>query len=158
LLRQLTGGLLEGGQLESREILLRPGTNGVLGSTHECSHQGAGSTTLLLQSSLPLLLFAPQDTTLLLRGGTDALTTCPPVDFTRFILLPFLKRHFGIECDLHLRKRGFPSFGGGELSVEISALKSPLKCISLLERGDITSFTAQIWTARESYEKVSTSL
>lgn len=155
LLAKISGGLLEGGTLGSREILLRPGKHGVLGDNFTCDQQGAGSTTLVFQSALPVLLFAEEDTTLLLRGGTDALTAAPPVYFTHLILLPFLKKHFGIECEIDIQKRGFTSFGGGQLGVRISALKNPLRCISLLERGEISSFTAEIWIARQQYETVS---
>jgi len=108
---------------------------------------------LVFQSALPVLLFAPHETKVILRGGTDV-NKSPVIDYTKHILLPFLKKHFGIECDLDVRKRGFPSYGGGEVFVRISPLEHKLKCISLLERGEITSFTGIIWTARQEYQNV----
>jgi len=46
------------------------------------------------------------------------------------------------------------SHGGREVFVTISPLEHKLKCISLLERGEIVSFTGIIWTAREEYQNV----
>ncbi len=100
-----------------------------------------------------MLLFAPHETKLVLRGGTDVQKS-PPVDYTKYILLPFLKKHFGIECDLDVRKRGFSSHGGGEVFVTISPMEYKLKCISLLDRGEITSFTGIIWSAKQEYKNV----
>jgi len=110
---------------------------------------------LVLQSALPVLLFAGHETKLILRGGTDTMSKAPPIDFIKHVLLHFLQRHFGINCALDVRKRGFSSYGGGEAFVTIQPLVYPLKSISLLERGQITSFTGIIWTARQEYPSVS---
>ena len=111
------------------------------------------ATTLVFQSALPVLLFAPHETTVVLRGGTNVQKS-PAIDYTKYILLPFLKTHFGIECALEIRKRGFSSHGGGEVMVTISPLQHKLKCISLLDRGEIVSFTGIIWAARQEYQNV----
>src|SRR5271154_4427387 len=111
------------------------------------------ATTLVFQSALPVLLFSPHETTLVLRGGTNVQRS-PTINHTEYILLPFLRTHFGIECDLEIRKRGFASHGGGEVKVRISPLEHKLKCISLLDRGEIVSFTGIIWTARQEYQNV----
>jgi RNA 3'-terminal phosphate cyclase (ATP) len=111
------------------------------------------ATTLVFQSALPVLLFAPHETTVVLRGGTNVQKS-PAIDYTKYILLPFLNMHFGIECALELRKRGFSSHGGGEVMVTISPLQHKLKCISLLDRGEIVSFTGIISTTRQEYQNV----
>ena len=108
---------------------------------------------LVFQSSLPVLLFSPHETNLLLRGGTNV-SKSPSADFTTHILLPFLQRHFGIECHLEIRKRGFSSRGGGEVFIRVCPLKRKLRCISLIERGEIVSFTGSVWTARQEYGNV----
>ena len=110
---------------------------------------------LVFQSALPVLLFAGHQTKLILRGGTDSMSKAPPIDFTNHILLHFLQRHFGINCTLDIRKRGFSSYGGGEAFATIQPLEHPLKTISLRERGQITSFTGIIWSARQEYPSVS---
>jgi RNA 3'-terminal phosphate cyclase (ATP) len=166
LLAKISGGLLEGGRVESSEILLRPGKEGIMEGEFTSDQPGAGylspspiydaddsSTTLVFQSALPVLLFAPHETKLVLRGGQNVQKS-PAIDYTKHILLPFLKKHFGIECNLDVRKRGFSSHGGGEAFITISPLEYKLKCISLLDRGEITSFTGVIWTARQEYHNV----
>lgn len=104
----------------------------------------AGSTALLLQTALPMLLFAPvlpeealpsslpEPSTLILRGGTNA-SQAPQIEYTQHILVPFLKRHFGIDCGLEisLKKRGYYPRGGGELLVSIPSRIEPLKPIQL---------------------------
>ena len=107
----------------------------------------------MFQSVLPVLLFAPHSTKVVLRGGTDVQKS-PPIDYTKYILLPFLKKHFGIESTLEIRKRGFSSHGGGELFLTVDPLEHTLKCINIRERGDITGFTGIIWTARQEYPNV----
>jgi RNA 3'-terminal phosphate cyclase (ATP) len=107
----------------------------------------------VFQSVLPVLLFSPHSTKVVLRGGTD-FQKSPPVDYTNHILLPFLKKHFGVESTLEIRKRGFSSHGGGELFLTIDPLEDQLKCINIRERGDITGFTGIIWTSRQEYANV----
>ena len=107
----------------------------------------------MFQSALPVLLFAPHDTTLILKGGTDVQKS-PSVDYMRYILLPVLKKHFGVESEVEVRTRGLSPHGGGELLITIKALEHKMKCISLIERGNITSFQGIIWTARQECENV----
>ncbi|KAF9492274.1 RNA 3'-terminal phosphate cyclase [Pleurotus eryngii] len=98
----------------------------------------AGSTALLLQTALPMLLFAPvppeealplEPSTLVLRGGTNA-SQAPQIEYTQHILVPFLKRHFGVDSrlEISLNKRGYYPKGGGEL---IPSRIEPLKPIQL---------------------------
>ncbi|KAJ4501743.1 RNA 3'-terminal phosphate cyclase domain-containing protein [Lentinula lateritia] len=100
----------------------------------------AGSTTLLLQIALPLLLFTYQPSTipsrLTLKGGTNA-TQAPQVDYTEHVFLPFVQRHFGITADLQVKRRGYFPKGGGEVVVSVTPLAQRLKSFSLLERGNV---------------------
>ena len=109
--------------------------------------------SLVFQSALPVLLFRQHETRLLLRGKTDKQKSLA-IDYTKYIFLPFLNRHFGIKCTLDVRKRGLPYMGDGELFITISPLKQKLRCISLLERGEITSFMAIIWNAKQEFKNV----
>lgn len=106
----------------------------------------AGSTTLLLQVALPLLLFAPSSSesvasVLTLKGGTNA-THSPQIDYTQRIFLPFIKRHFGVYgVDLEVTRRGYFPRGGGEVIVRIEPPfrgqeeGQRLKGMSLMVRG-----------------------
>lgn len=100
----------------------------------------AGSTTLLLQVSLPCLIFSrsTSPSTLILRGGTNA-SMAPQIDYTQHLLLPFLRAHFGIspELELLIKTRGYNPRGGGEVYVSIPPIVGPLPALSLMTRGEI---------------------
>ncbi|KAF5391836.1 hypothetical protein D9757_001674 [Collybiopsis confluens] len=80
----------------------------------------AGSTTLLFQVALPLLLFpsSPSEhsvSRLCLKGGTNA-TKAPQIDYTQM-----------------------SSCRGGEVVITVTPLSHPLRSFSLLERGEVGS-------------------
>ncbi|GLB35179.1 putative RNA 3'-terminal phosphate cyclase (RTC), insert domain [Lyophyllum shimeji] len=99
----------------------------------------AGSTTLLLQIALPLLVFAPSSTSasrLTLLGGTNA-TQAPQIDYTKHVFLPFMRRHFGLEgVQLDIVKRGYYPKGGGEVRVDVEP-RTRLQAARVLERGRV---------------------
>jgi RNA 3'-terminal phosphate cyclase (ATP) len=112
----------------------------------------AGSTTLLLQISLPCLLF-PSDSPLqatesilTLRGGTNA-TAAPQIDYTCHVFLPFLRRHFHIEPTLEIKKRGYYPRGGGEIVLSMPHISGPLPSFNLTNRGNITAIKGRAYVA-----------
>lgn len=137
----------------------------------------AGSTTLLLQISLPCLLYAhetdtaavqsselraPTLSTLTLRGGTNA-SNAPPVDYTQRVFLPFLHKHFLISNDyltLDIKKRGFFPYGGGELCVRIPALArgQSLPSVTLTERGHLTEVNGLVYVSGSLPRRIATEL
>lgn len=62
------------------------------------------SVALLLQASLPLILFGNSPSTLHLKGGTNA-EMAPQIDFITEIFRPNLE-HFGATFDFTLERRG----------------------------------------------------
>ncbi|KAL1683481.1 RNA 3'-terminal phosphate cyclase domain-containing protein [Schizophyllum commune] len=98
----------------------------------------AGSTTLLLQIALPMLVFShePQPTKLTLLGGTNA-TQAPQADYAQHILLPFCRKFFGLDADLTIQRRGYYPKGGGRLEATIRPVAGPLKPVRLLEHGKV---------------------
>ncbi|KAF7338594.1 RNA 3'-terminal phosphate cyclase [Mycena venus] len=101
----------------------------------------AGAATLLLQISLPILLFASSTTpsTLTLKGGTNA-TMAPQIDYIQHVFLPFATRHFGLKVDVDVRRRGYFPRGGGEVHVTVfpGVDGAKLTAASVLERGAVT--------------------
>ncbi|KAJ6500380.1 RNA 3'-terminal phosphate cyclase domain-containing protein [Mycena sanguinolenta] len=101
----------------------------------------AGAVTLLLQISLPILLFAqsPTPSTLTLKGGTNA-TLAPQVDYIQHVFLPFARRHFGLKVEVDVRRRGYFPKGGGEVNVTVfpGVDGAKLTAASVLERGAVT--------------------
>ncbi|KAG2157580.1 RNA 3'-terminal phosphate cyclase [Suillus bovinus] len=99
----------------------------------------AGSTTLLLQVSLPCLLFSPSPTPpsqLTLRGGTNA-SQAPQIDYTQHVFLPFMKRHFGLDIALKIIQRGYFPKGGGTVFCSVPSLTEALPPVTLTERGPV---------------------
>jgi RNA 3'-terminal phosphate cyclase (ATP) len=102
----------------------------------------AGSVTLLLQVALPLLLFSHLSvpaSTLTLHGGTNA-SLAPQVDYTKHILLPFIRKHLRVDnVSLHIAKRGYFPKGGGEVSLNVTPLcgTQKLQSFSLIDRGKV---------------------
>jgi RNA 3'-terminal phosphate cyclase (ATP) len=100
----------------------------------------AGSTTLLLQTGLPCVIFSQSlfPSTLCVKGGTNA-TQAPQIDYTSNIFFPFLKRHFGLELNLDIKKRGYFPRGGGEVLCSVHHTTGPLRPITLVDRGSVVS-------------------
>ncbi|KAL1730111.1 RNA 3'-terminal phosphate cyclase domain-containing protein [Schizophyllum commune] len=98
----------------------------------------AGSTTLLLQIALPMLVFShePHSTKLTLLGGTNA-TQAPQADYAQHVLLPFCRRAFGLDADLTIQRRGYYPKGGGRLEIVVRPVAGPLRPMTLLERGKV---------------------
>lgn len=73
----------------------------------------AGSTTLMLQSLMPVMAFAEGPVDVELRGGTNN-PMAPPFEYIAYVLLPILKR-MGCKFSLELLRRGFYPRGQGIL-------------------------------------------
>lgn len=147
LVADICNAELTGCEIKSTAIDFSPGPVQIPG-TYLADPGTAGSTTLLLQVSLPTLLFSQSEKTseLTLRGGTNA-SMAPQIDYTEHIFLPFLRRHFGLNTQLTVRKRGYYPKGGGEVHLRIPSIQGPLPPIDLTERGEIKSITGKAYVA-----------
>lgn len=81
----------------------------------------AGSVSLVIQTILPIALWAENSTLIELTGGTDVKWS-PPIDYLRFVLFPTLRNLLGAEIGIDLKQRGHFPRGGGRLTLEISPL------------------------------------
>ncbi|OSX64634.1 hypothetical protein POSPLADRAFT_1136578 [Postia placenta MAD-698-R-SB12] len=150
LVSELCSGNLIGSELGSTKMEFYPG-HIRLSEHYVADPQTAGSVTLLLQVSLPCLLFAPPARTyvpthLTLRGGTNALQA-PQIDYTLNVFLPFLRRHLALSPALHIAKRGFYPKGGGEVHVSVTPRTDPLPPVTLTERGPVTAVNGRAYVA-----------
>ena len=78
----------------------------------------AGSITLVLQACLLPSLFAPKETRLLIKGGTDV-KWAPPWDYFQNVVVPLLNE-MGADVEAYLNSRGYYPAGGGEVEVFIN--------------------------------------
>ena len=128
---EICGGELEGAELKSMELILRPGK--IRGGEYHFVIGSAGNTLLLAQSVLPVLLFADKPSTVILEGGTYNTTDCPSYDFFERVFLPCLSR-MGAEIEACLERPGFCPAGGGRVTLSVKPARV-WKRLALLERG-----------------------
>ncbi|KAG1835629.1 RNA 3'-terminal phosphate cyclase domain-containing protein [Suillus variegatus] len=128
----------EGVHLSSTSVTFKPGKI-ELPKILTADPGTAGSTTLLLQVSLPCLLFSSSPTSpsqLMLHGGTNAIQA-PQIDYTQHVFLPFMKRHFGLDIALNIIRRGYFPKGGGAVFCSVRSLTEALPPVTLTERGPV---------------------
>ncbi|KAG8959860.1 hypothetical protein FRC03_007404, partial [Tulasnella sp. 419] len=149
-----SGSRLSGAEKGSSTVEFHPGQ--LIRGKHYAADPGtAGAVSLLLQITLPCLLFNDSEdnnqtltTKLTLEGGTNA-TLAPPIDYVIHVFFPFLKHYFGIEPSIELKKRGYYPKGGGEVLVSVPTLPRgrALPGLSLLERGAVTSIEGNVYVS-----------
>jgi len=127
---RVCNGAVEGAELNSKALLFRPQT--VAAGHHHFTIGSAGSTSLVLQAVLPVLLMAEGVSTVVIEGGTHN-SMAPPFEFLRDALLPILYR-IGISATVDLDRHGFYPAGGGRVRATIQPLSTAVP-LELLERG-----------------------
>lgn len=113
---------LLGAQLNSTEIKFTGAGALATGGTFEASSQTGGSVSLMIQGSLPSMIFSGEKTKLQLSGGTHA-GFSPPVDFMQVPLQQLLAR-FGVATTLEIKKRGFNIGEIGEIEFQVTPVAS----------------------------------
>ncbi|GLI60386.1 hypothetical protein VaNZ11_002395, partial [Volvox africanus] len=161
LVEALCGGKLEGGEVGSRRIVLRPQQSPRTGN-YNADTRTAGSCTLMLQAAMPVCVFAgpelspepagdPGFSQLELKGGTDA-DMAPPVGYLTEVLIPLLRNQYGDlldGLDVQLVRRGFYPRGGGIVKVRVPSLPAgtSLPPLDLTSRGNVTQVTIKAFSA-----------
>ncbi|WP_305909005.1 RNA 3'-terminal phosphate cyclase [Methylomarinum sp. Ch1-1] len=122
---------VKGASLGSKDIEFVPGV--IKAGDYRFAVGSAGSSTLIFQTVLPLLMLAGKPSHLLLEGGTHN-PMAPTFDFIHEAFLPVLSR-IGVHCQARLERYGFYPVGGGKWRVAIEA-KEPFRRIELTQRGE----------------------
>ncbi|GAM27378.1 hypothetical protein SAMD00019534_105530 [Acytostelium subglobosum LB1] len=102
----------------------------------------AGSITLLIQVSMPCLLFAPHSIKLTLGGGTNV-DFSPAADYLQHVFFPAAKR-FGIDVDMEIKKRGYYPKGGGLVTLITRPIIGTLQPITIMNKGNLTKITIRV--------------
>src|SRR5881296_201853 len=110
---ELCSGNLEGLKVGSREFTFKPGKLRV--GSHRFDVGTAGSVTLVLQTLMPILAFAPGAIQLEITGGTDVKWS-PPIDYLRLVTLPVLER-MSVHASILVLRRGHYPRGGGAVRI-----------------------------------------
>lgn len=118
----------------STELIFSP--KGVKGGDFFFDIGTAGSTSLVLQTIIPSLIFLNRKTTVVLKGGTHV-PFSPCYHYISEVFVPMLKK-LGVRIELNIESYGFYPKGGGRIRAEIFPAKE-IKPLRIIERGNITS-------------------
>lgn len=128
--QQISQAYVEGAELHSQRLYFAP--QHVQSGKYQFQIGSASSTTLVLQTLLPVLLLQNEATELTISGGTHN-PLAPTADFIEHCFLPALAK-IGINVDFRLNKAGFFPIGAGEIQVTVQPWQHRNK-LNLLERG-----------------------
>ncbi len=116
---EITGGKLTGAELNSQEMTFEPGN--IRSGEYHFTTGSAGSTMLIAQTIVPILLQASEPSRVFLEGGTHA-PGAPVFDFFDRVFLPCLRR-MGCDVQAKLDRYGFYPVGGGQVELEIQPIR-----------------------------------
>ena len=133
---QICGASSKGLQIGSTEFTFSPGA--LKAGFFRLDVGTAGSITLVLQTLMPLVPFAPGTVEVEITGGTDVKWS-PPVDYLRLVTLPLLDR-MDMHASILLVKRGHYPKGGGIVRLKATPT-SVLKNIVGVDSGNVTTVT-----------------
>jgi len=129
---ELCSGNLPGLEIGATEFVFKPGK--LRAGTFRFDVGTAGSVTLVLQTLMPILAFAPGPVQLEITGGTDVKWS-PPIDYVRLVTLPILRK-IGYQGELELVRRGHYPKGGGLVRFSTQG-PSKLQPLTSYKRGSI---------------------
>ena len=133
----------KGDRVGETTLKLSPGR--VTGGDYLFDIGTAGSTTLVLQTVLPPLLLAKQESTVTIRGGTHNVAA-PPWEAIDLAFLPLLRK-LGADVTAEIIKHGFYPKGGGEIRCTIKPVKT-WQALNLTERGPWIDIRGVIVTSK----------
>ena len=131
--RLISGAVVEGEKPGSTEFFFSPGE--LQGATYSFNIGTAGSTSLVLQTLIPALLFTGRKSSVTLTGGTHV-PFSPPFHFLSGVFVPFLER-LGVRVQLSIETYGFYPKGGGRIRADIFPADR-MNSLDLMERGDLS--------------------
>ena len=128
---EICNAQVRGAEISSLKLYFDPGK--VKAGNYNFDIGTAGSTTLVLQTLLPVLILADGESNISLGGGTHN-EFAPPVDFLYHSFFNQLKK-MGPEIKINLRKFGFFPVGGGKIDVNIKPVRK-LNQIEITKKGN----------------------
>ena len=125
--QQISGAQVSGDSAGSTELVFAPG--GVRAGDIVLDIGTAGATVLVLQTILPVLLFASRESEVVLSGGTHV-PFGPCYHYAAHVFAPALRR-LGVDIGLSIESYGFYPRGGGKIRARILPAKviAPLRAV-----------------------------
>ncbi|MEM2025150.1 MAG: RNA 3'-terminal phosphate cyclase, partial [Desulfurococcaceae archaeon] len=128
---ELTQAEVENNRVGSTSIVFKPKRR--LCGDFKFDIGTAGSTSLVIQAILPVLLYSNCKSRVALTGGTNV-SMSPPIDYMVHVFSYNIK-HLGINVDIKLHRRGHYPRGGGLVELNVAPVEGPIKSIDLVSRG-----------------------
>jgi RNA 3'-terminal phosphate cyclase (ATP) len=128
----ITGGKAKGVEPGSMHLFFEPGQ--IKTGSYSFDVGTAGSTSLVLQTMLPALLFGEGTSRVIIRGGTHV-PWSPCLHYLTGVFAPALERMGGV-LTLEIERWGWYPKGGGKIIAGISAV-SGLRPAERTQRGDL---------------------
>jgi RNA 3'-terminal phosphate cyclase (ATP) len=131
--QQISGANVEGAHLNSTSLSFTPTLRSAGGQFNfdvSKISPSAGSTSLILQTILPPLAFAPTPSTITLKGGTHV-PFSPVFEYIQQVFLPSLSA-LGLDVTVKIESAGFYPLGGGRIEAQVNPAER------LLAPGEIT--------------------
>ncbi len=128
---------VDGCEFGSRQLSFQPGLiqGGEFCFDVADVRPSAGSTSLILQALLPVLLHAAQPSQVTIRGGTNVAWS-PTFEYLQYVFVPALNR-LGVQVTVERPKAGWYPRGGGEIIAHITPPCENLKTINMADRGEL---------------------
>lgn len=139
---RISGARVEGGAIGSQALQFSPGP--VVAGEYRFDIGSAGSSTLVLQTVLPALLYADGPSTVTVSGGTHN-PKAPPAEFLQRAYGRAMAA-MGAQVDIRLERYGFYPAGGGIVCARVQPLQGWQR-LDLLERGQRLDGYAEAFTA-----------
>ncbi|MBI0426878.1 RNA 3'-terminal phosphate cyclase [Psychrobacter sp. NG27] len=139
--QQISNASVSGAVLGSSSFRFAP--SAIRSGDYHFDIGSAGSTSLVLQTLLPALLFANTDqsvhSTLSIKGGTHN-PLAPTTDFLQYAFVPALAK-LGMQVNIECVQAGFAPIGGGLIKTTITPFmrRADSKPLHLTERGALTN-------------------
>ncbi|WP_379544682.1 RNA 3'-terminal phosphate cyclase [Psychrobacter sp. R86515] len=139
--QQISNASVTGAALGSSSFRFAP--NAIQSGEYHFDIGSAGSTSLVLQTLLPALLFANTEqrshSTVSIKGGTHN-PLAPTTDFLQHAFVPALAK-LGMQVDIGCVQAGFAPIGGGLIKTTITPFmrRADSKPLMLTERGVLTN-------------------
>jgi RNA 3'-terminal phosphate cyclase (ATP) len=132
-LAAITDARVDGARAGSTELLFEP--KGVRGGNYRFNIGTAGSTGLVLQALIPVLLAGGMGSHVQISGGTHV-PWSPPFHYLESVFSPALKA-MGAELHMEILTWGWYPKGGGVVRLSVCPVRG-LKAIQFLHRGNLT--------------------
>lgn len=139
--QQISNASVSGAALGSTSFRFAP--SAIRSGDYHFDIGSAGSTSLVLQTLLPALLFANTDqninSTVSIKGGTHN-PLAPTTDFLQQAFVPALAK-LGMHVDIECVQAGFAPIGGGVIKATITPFmrRADAKPLALTKRGALTN-------------------